>query len=369
MGLRRNGELYHALHDPSGTSLALADEGGDYVGYVLYDGFGGVLSRTLPFTPTSETGGVANAATGLVHVGGGRWLDPALGRPLQPNPNGGPPTVPQALNRFALTSIGQPGIAEAIDSTYNLTLPALGTGFAKTFAFEAAARSLQGVFGQTIIHASIQSTVNIRSVDIAFQASRTQLSRNRALIEGTGGALLRSSSSNRTGYKYAYETAVYRYTGMSVEEAQGLATGLAGGFPSRNGWNLVTSVDHVALETVEKTIYTSATTPRFSILGNTRVGFVTDAILGAAFQYADDLQNPYFAPSQRLARAGISGGGGALASFGFGVAATYVCGAVPLCLAAGGLVGGTIWAFGGQPFIFEHIPGLQPQRNLAPLND
>ena len=35
-----------------------------------------------------------------------------LGRPLQPNPAGGPPTVPQALNRYAATPLGQPGVAE-----------------------------------------------------------------------------------------------------------------------------------------------------------------------------------------------------------------------------------------------------------------
>jgi hypothetical protein len=48
-----------------------------------------------------------------VHLGGGRWYDPALGRPLQPNPAGAPPTVPQALNRYAATPLGQPGVAQA----------------------------------------------------------------------------------------------------------------------------------------------------------------------------------------------------------------------------------------------------------------
>ena len=32
---------------------------------------------------------IPDAATGLVHLGGGRWYDPAVGRPLQPNPAGG----------------------------------------------------------------------------------------------------------------------------------------------------------------------------------------------------------------------------------------------------------------------------------------
>jgi hypothetical protein len=100
--------------------MLLADIGGNYVGRILYDGFGGVLSNTLPFPPTSETGGTADVATGLVHMGDGRWLDAALGRPLQPNPNGGPPTVPQALNRFAAAPLGQPGVYQprfGIDDT------------------------------------------------------------------------------------------------------------------------------------------------------------------------------------------------------------------------------------------------------------
>jgi hypothetical protein len=51
--------------------------------------------------------------TGLVHLGGGRYNDPARGRPLQPDPIGGPPAVPQTLNRYAATSMPQvPGVAE-----------------------------------------------------------------------------------------------------------------------------------------------------------------------------------------------------------------------------------------------------------------
>ncbi len=39
-----------------------------------------------------------DAATGLVHLGGGRWYDPALGRPLQPNPAGGAVVVAAAVH-------------------------------------------------------------------------------------------------------------------------------------------------------------------------------------------------------------------------------------------------------------------------------
>ncbi len=82
---------------------------------MLYDGFGAVLTNTLPLTLTGALPDVPDAATGLVHLGGGRWYDPALGRPLQPNPTGGPPTVPQALNRYTATPLGQPGVAQTVN--------------------------------------------------------------------------------------------------------------------------------------------------------------------------------------------------------------------------------------------------------------
>jgi hypothetical protein len=59
------------------------------------------------------------AATGLVHLGGGRYYDPTLGRPLQPNPAGlailgPPPTMPQALNRYTAGPLGQPGLGQSV---------------------------------------------------------------------------------------------------------------------------------------------------------------------------------------------------------------------------------------------------------------
>jgi hypothetical protein len=111
-----DGDLYYHLLDPTGTSLTLADEQGNEAGYVLYDAFGGVLTSTLSAdlaAALSSQGAIGDADTRLVHLGGGRWYDPALGRPLQPNPVGGPPIVPQALNRYSATPLGQPGVAEA----------------------------------------------------------------------------------------------------------------------------------------------------------------------------------------------------------------------------------------------------------------
>ena len=43
----------------------------------------------------------------------GRFYAPALGRPLQPHSTAAPPTIPQALNRYAATPVGQPGVYAA----------------------------------------------------------------------------------------------------------------------------------------------------------------------------------------------------------------------------------------------------------------
>jgi hypothetical protein len=48
-----------------------------------------------------------------VHLGGGRWYDPAIGRLLQPNPAVALPTMPQALNQYTAAAAGQPGVVQA----------------------------------------------------------------------------------------------------------------------------------------------------------------------------------------------------------------------------------------------------------------
>ncbi len=120
--------LYYHVNDPTGTSLVMVDVNGDEVGRMLYDGYGTVLTNTLPLTLTGTLPDTPDAATGLVHLGGGRYYDPALGRPLQPNPMGGPPTLPQALNRYTATPLGQPGVYEAVNTNNNLTSFALASG-------------------------------------------------------------------------------------------------------------------------------------------------------------------------------------------------------------------------------------------------
>lgn len=85
----RTVEVTYHLNDPTGTSLVLVDANGDEAGRMVYDGYGMPLTNTIPLTLTGALAGYPDAATGLVHLGDGRWYDPALGRPLQPNAAGG----------------------------------------------------------------------------------------------------------------------------------------------------------------------------------------------------------------------------------------------------------------------------------------
>ncbi|MBK7895227.1 MAG: hypothetical protein IPJ90_10185 [Anaerolineaceae bacterium] len=134
---------------------------------------------------------------------------------------------------------------------------------------------------------------------------------------------------------------------------------------ARGGWQAVTSLDSLEV------VYGYRRTARFAVLSNPFVGGTTDFLLAGAFQYVEDLQNPYFRPEQRFARAGVAGIGGVAAGLGGTViGGSLGCGPyAPICIAGSSIVLGTAWAFGVQPIIFEAFPFLQPPpRNLLPLN-
>jgi len=247
-------------------------------GQVLYDGFGGVLSSTLPFPPTSETGGTADVATGLVHMGDGRWLDPALGRPLQPNPNGGPTDIPQALNRFTATPFGQPGIAEATASSLNLTPMALATGAAKSAAFEVLARSTRGFFGRTV------TAVVGRNSFIEINASSTALQRSLRVIEAEGGQLIgKIPQANRQLHQVRFRMNDGSLTEAILREQANLPT--SGRFKA--------SVSFTTEEVTE-----SVVAARFSNLNGFKLGLATDILLGVGFQLYGDSHDPFLTTGQ-----------------------------------------------------------------------
>jgi hypothetical protein len=127
-------------------------------------------------------GSLPDPATNLVHLGNGRFYDPTLGRPLQPNPTGGPPTVPQALNRYAATSVGQPGVMEA--TVTSLTGLSLATSFAKSAAFETLARATWGPLGT--VHRNVQAAYS----EVYLTASYRAQTKAFRKVKQLGGKLL-----------------------------------------------------------------------------------------------------------------------------------------------------------------------------------
>ena len=77
-----------------------------------YDAYGDIQSDSL--TPELTAVFDNTDTTGLTHLGNGRYDDPSLGRPLQPSAHGGIPLVPQSLNRYAASGLGQVGVIGSI---------------------------------------------------------------------------------------------------------------------------------------------------------------------------------------------------------------------------------------------------------------
>ncbi len=357
---------YH-VNDPTGTSLVLVDGNGDGDGRTLYDSFGMVMENTLSAELAGALLDVPDAATGLVHLGDGRWYDPALGRPLQPNPAGGPPTVPQALNRYTATPLGQPGVA-VTSSNGNISLLAasLTVGSLKTLGLEIANEYKLGFFGKAVI----ASTRYSGQAFIGVQSARPKLESSRGAIESLGGVYERSAATKRLlangteNSKLSYTTDYYRFE-TSIDEIDNLITKIESidTLNVKGPWRGASHLDSLGIESVPGRV------TRFSSREWLYIGFVTDFGLGFGFQYLDDLQNPYFTPGQRIGRAGLSGlGGGALSTLGGVLGGALGCGpAAPICITVGALGGGLFWGY-VQPMVFDAIPALAPTRNLAPIN-
>ncbi len=347
-----NGALFYHVNDPSGTSLLLLDENGDEVGQTIYDGFGGVLTSTMPLAINNALPGVPDAVTGLVHLGGGRWYDPALGRPLQPNPAGGPPTVPQVLNRYAATPLGQPGVYQAKSSSWNPFTNDYTSNIGKALVSnEASKAAARGAY--TYLRASAYTIVGDPIVDTVTRAvARSQFAEKAILAAGAGGILARDlipDSLQRFG-RNLFGKAVELNTRIVTEEV------VIGSYFSY-GHRLP------AGRVVGK------------LLGSKLGIHFLDAGIGLGvdmgYQWLLDAGNPYLNTAQRWQRARVQGFG-SLLSFAGGIAAGK--GAAALIGASfGGPVGFVVgvgisiaWDVWAAPWIYDNI-GAIPTRNLAPL--
>jgi hypothetical protein len=337
---------------------------GDKVGHVLYDGYRAVLASTVPATLTTTlagSGDVPHPDTGLVYLGAGRWYDPALGRPLQPDPIGGPPALPQALNRYAATPWGPPGVAEGAASDGFLLRLALSTR-------NQIPGTLAGLAIDQITITSVERQIVKRAVPTAW-----------GLVElvhppttGFAGLVTRLTQSevgrSLTGLPLVGNRIAAYYAGRNVRSVQRALLGEAveGGFAAGEGVAIghgsmrllareVTYVDEIVASQVVKKLGSRLT-----------LGLTTGAsgIFSFGFQYLSDYGNPYLTGGQRLRRATISGFVGTSAALTGGIVGFYLGG--PVGFGVGLVIGivGDLWL---APLIFE-FRGDIPHRNVAPLS-
>jgi hypothetical protein len=353
--------LYYTLSDPSGTSMQIVDSQGITAGHVLSDPYGRVIDKNL----TSEfeealagTGSLVDPTTGLVHLGGGRFYAPELGRSLQPDPMGGPPVVPQALNRYAATVVGQPGVAEAAAPSF--TGLSLAASFVKSAAAETLARTTWGPLGyaQTRI-------LREAYAEISVTASNTAMKNAARRIEELGGGLLDPSVGLGKAGSGKY-TRVFKL-GQGLTTVDDLIRDA--NLPTTRGWNAILKINNV-----DEVVKTS----RFARLGwlsNAKGNVLFDAALSAGFQWWEDSYNPYLSPIQKGGRSGIVAIGGGVSS-GIGLfAGSLACGPGAGICATGVVVAITtamivnaFWSYKVQPWIFDKVEPLQPPpRNLKPL--
>jgi hypothetical protein len=76
---------------------------------------------------------------------------------LQSNPAGGPPTVPQALNRYAATSLGQVGVGEAAGNAIDFASPLAWTGLAANLGLEYSGRTVPAKSGSLVLEGSFEA--------------------------------------------------------------------------------------------------------------------------------------------------------------------------------------------------------------------
>lgn len=315
---------------------------GNEDGRILYDGFGMVMTNTLSAELTDTLIDTPDAATGLVYLGGGRWYDPALGRPLQPNPAGSPPTVPQALNRYTATPLGQPGVYEAVASSqWYDALEVFGCCQLFDFAVDSGAL----VTGRQL---GLEAYLTSRTASVVSSGGKLpHFARN---LNAQGGVRIRQGDFLPAS---PHSNAIINENRMRwLQKRLGNETLLLsepGKWNKLMNWERRPIASHLGLS-VKKVSAGEA-------LAGGAVGFVFDA----GWQAVQDWGNPYLTPWQKGQRAFITGGVGFIA--GIGVVALVGTGPIGF---SGALIVGWLVEAPINNWIFQSFR-LVPTRNLAPL--
>jgi hypothetical protein len=332
---RRYATLAYTLPDPTGTPLVMTKANGNEVGHVLYDGYGAVLTSTLPATLTTTlagSGDVPDPDTGLVYLGDGRWYDPALGRPLQPNPISGPLAIPQSLNRYAATPLGQPGVMEAAASEANLFAIASQDTILQTAIGYGAGKAIETTaWGSLSITASQYGWRKMGEVRSLFQRGAKNLELGKTFRTYSTLGRVRDLGKGQ----YLAET------GEVIDVAE---------LPASARIRFI---------------------PRFSPLVRNALGGGAAFGISAIFQGVEDWNNPYLTSEQFWWRVSISGAGGVAAWYASSVLVpVYLGGSLGAWAGPVGIVVGAamtfVWMVWVQPVVFD-VLNLNPERQLKPL--
>jgi hypothetical protein len=290
-----------------------------------------------------------------------------LGRPLQPNPAGGPPTVPQALNRYAATPLGQPGVAEGTTS-----LPALG------YALSIAKNAAAGALGYAVGEALGPDAYEIITV---LRIGRLQLSATNRLLQGSGvlDLFTKVKGTGGRGKSAEYISGLVRETGEDVfKVAEGPNTGRI-----INLWEMRAQqsnrwlVKYGPEGPFEVTGYSSTVERVF--LSTFWRDFGWNAGIAIAvetpFFVGNVLNDPYLTSQQKIYQGVITLGGiGTVAGVGAGVGAAFGAAYGNLPGAVAGFLAGLGYEYALVPLIIRpliyQLRGVDPYdrtRRLAPL--
>jgi RHS repeat-associated protein len=339
----------------------LTDDAGAVVGRAFYDAYGGVIESTIPLTLTSRLyeGRPFDAATELVYHGGGRYYDPQLGQRLQPDPSGGPPLLPQSLNRYAAPPAGSV-VGQAARTSF---LDAVAS-FMREGSIDAGVDYAAKLAGDYLADPAFNALWG----RVAPRVGHLEVTANSALIKRYHTAIGR-----KTFEPIGKQGRHTRFRSMNlVEESpvefRAIERGLKDQVKDPVRWGVS---DFEFIEDISqrgrlghflygenqawigKGKWTGA-----DMIGSSVVGFVFDTGL----EYARLANNPYLTSRQRRGRAVIVG----LTGVGYGVAVILTVGTGGTAFAVSLILGWTFekWTADAITGLF---PGLQEQRRLQPL--
>jgi hypothetical protein len=287
-----------------------------------------------------------------VYHGAGRYYDPQLGLRLQPSPAGGPPTLPQALNRYAV-SPAQSVVGQAAQHIDRLTVTAW-KGLGKTILTTITDPARQGTLNVVIQSLLAGAIGRSRPTGMTF----VQLMGEPEAFTGAfaGLELLRSDTyplPPQGCVRGFFRWLLRRPTTVQIDIREGL-------------------VASEALDELPKNLGLISSETQFASPGWVQMAskylgtFAWGGALSGAVQYLSDYRNPYLTPGQIGRRTGIAFVGGGFTAVGGAWLGTKLgIAGGPWGMALGFTLGFIYFGY-IQPQIFQWT-GQSPQRNLAPL--